>query len=373
LAKKKEGKVNLFDLKEMAMLLTIAGSHSYGMNTATSDVDYRGCFALNIKGYLSFLKKEETILWKDSEANEEATLYEVRKFFGLASQCNPNIIEILFCRDSDVLKINKQGELLRENRGLFLSQKAHHSFTGYARSQLKRIMTHKAWLDNPVDIAPKRSDFGLQDFRAISVDQMGAARALVTTNIGELSPWLIKNIDNSEKEAFYEGLINIVALVLDQDNMQFSSWLEIEDFVFDKCANKIGFDQDFVALLKAEKKYMNALTHYNQYQNWKKTRNQARAQLEANFGYDTKHAAHLVRLLRMGEEILLTGEVNVYRDDRKYLLDIKNGIISYDEIISFADSQSKRLDSIVRENKSLLPEKPDLEKIDELLTNIICM
>ncbi|AEZ66297.1 hypothetical protein phiTE_131 [Pectobacterium phage phiTE] len=38
-----------------------------------------------------------------------------------------------------------------------------------------------------------------------------------------------------------------------------------------------------------------------------KNRNAARHELEEKFGYDTKHAMHLVRLLRMSQEILETG------------------------------------------------------------------
>ncbi len=44
------------------------------------------------------------------------------------------------------------------------------------------------------------------------------------------------------------------------------------------------------------------------------------------FGYDTKNAAHLIRLLRMGTEALVTGELRVFRDDAPQLLEIKRGL-----------------------------------------------
>ncbi len=59
----------------------------------------------------------------------------------------------------------------------------------------------------------------------------------------------------------------------------------------------------------AEQGYRAALRHWNQYQEWLRNRNPARAELEASYGYDTKHAMHLLRLLRMGEEILHDGTV----------------------------------------------------------------
>jgi predicted nucleotidyltransferase len=40
-------------------------------------------------------------------------------------------------------------------------------------------------------------------------------------------------------------------------------------------------------------------------------------------GYDTKNASHLIRLLRMGIEFIRDGELNVWRQDRQQLLDIR--------------------------------------------------
>jgi hypothetical protein len=48
-----------------------------------------------------------------------------------------------------------------------------------------------------------------------------------------------------------------------------------------------------------------------------------RTELVDKFGYDTKHAMHLVRLIRMAKEILIEGVVHVYRDDREELMDIR--------------------------------------------------
>jgi predicted nucleotidyltransferase len=44
-------------------------------------------------------------------------------FVRLAADCNPNIIEILFVDDSDVLDINSWGEELREFKDNFISRK----------------------------------------------------------------------------------------------------------------------------------------------------------------------------------------------------------------------------------------------------------
>ena len=93
--------------------------------------------------------------------------------------------------------------------------------------------------------------------------------------------------------------------------------------------------------------------------------------MEAESGYDRKHASHLVRLLSMCKEILENGEVKVFRPDAKELLDIRNGKWSYDELINWAEEQEKSLDVFYKSGKSPLPKKPNLNKIDDLCLEII--
>lgn len=71
----------------------------------------------------------------------------------------------------------------------------------------------------------------------------------------------------------------------------------------------------------------------------------ARAELEAQHGYDTKHAMHLVRLLRMGEEILSTGRVNVRREDADELMAIRKGALSYDQLLEQSETLGTRIEA----------------------------
>lgn len=50
-----------------------------------------------------------------------------------------------------------------------------------------------------------------------------------------------------------------------------------------------------------------------------------RKQIVAKFGYDTKNAAHLIRLLRMCRDLFTTGQIVVRRPDAAHLLSIKRG------------------------------------------------
>lgn len=81
----------------------------------------------------------------------------------------------------------------------------------------------------------------------------------------------------------------------------------------------------------------------------------------ASIGYNAKHAMHCVRLLRMGAEALLTGELEVFRHDRVELLDIKNGLWSFDKICEEVEFRRRLLDEAFV--KSELPPTPNVKKI----------
>ncbi len=59
---------------------------------------------------------------------------------------------------------------------------------------------------------------------------------------------------------------------------------------------------------------------------------QKRKELVERFGYDTKNAAHLIRLLKMGMEALAENRLNVLRKDASTLIDIKKGRWTLDQV-----------------------------------------
>lgn len=118
----------------------------------------------------------------------------------------------------------------------------------------------------------------------------------------------------------------------------------------------------------AERGYRSAARHWSQYQEWLRNRNPARAELEARYGYDTKHAMHLLRLLRMGEEILRDGTVQVLRTDAEWLLSVRYGALSYEQVLELAGEHRARLDQLVV--ASPLPVEPDVRAADSLLCSL---
>jgi predicted nucleotidyltransferase len=95
-----------------------------------------------------------------------------------------------------------------------------------------------------------------------------------------------------------------------------------------------------------------------------------RKALVSKFGYDVKNAAHLIRLLRMGEEFLRTGEIQVYRPDREELMSIKRGEWSLEAVQKEAEGLYAKLDESLKSSK--LPDTPNFAEINNLITEIMC-
>lgn len=95
-----------------------------------------------------------------------------------------------------------------------------------------------------------------------------------------------------------------------------------------------------------------------------------RKELVKEFGYDTKNAAHLIRLLRMGIEFLTEGMLYVERADAEQLLAIKKGEWSLDKVKKEADHLFKLAEEAYV--RSSLPAESDMKAAEELLSRIIC-
>lgn len=118
----------------------------------------------------------------------------------------------------------------------------------------------------------------------------------------------------------------------------------------------------------AEKAYRAAMKHWTAYRKWRRDRNPARAALEEAHGYDTKHAMHLCRLLRMGHEILAEGEVRVLRPDAGWLRGVREGRLRYEELIELAEAAVAELPALME--GSPLPDEPNRDAAEALVIRL---
>ena len=118
----------------------------------------------------------------------------------------------------------------------------------------------------------------------------------------------------------------------------------------------------------SEKAFRAAVKHHRSYQAWRKNRNPKRAELEKRYGYDTKHAMHLCRLLKMGCEILELGEVRVFRPDGDWLRSVREGSLSYHALLDWVREMEQKLSLL--EKQSSLPEEPDFSEAEQMVVRI---
>lgn len=82
--------------------------------------------------------------------------------------------------------------------------------------------------------------------------------------------------------------------------------------------------------------------------------------------YDSKNAMHLIRLLEMAIDIFETNTLKTYRENREFLLSIRFGKYTLEEIINMSDELFKKLDEGFQ--KSDLPYSPDKTFLNTLMT-----
>lgn len=138
---------------------TIMGSVAYGVSSDTSDMDVYGfCIppkdvifphlAGQIEGFGRQKQAFEQFQQHHIECPDELSgegrsydisIYNIVKYFSLCMENNPNMIDSLFTPQNCVLHCTQIGNMVRENRRLFLHKGCWHKFKGYAYSQLHKM------------------------------------------------------------------------------------------------------------------------------------------------------------------------------------------------------------------------------------------
>lgn len=311
------------------VLLGLGGSHAYGMETDSSDLDIRGVATNSKRNILTGNDFEQFV-----ETNTDTTIYSFDKIVKLLVSCNPNTIEILGLKPEHYLYLSPAGKLLVENRKMFLSKRAIHSFGGYANSQLRRM-------------------------------ENKAARELSQTKMEEN---ILKSIEHAQvdfKEKYFYYPDDAIKLYVDKAVNP-----ELESEIFMDVSLKRYPLRDYRCLWNEIHAIVKA---YNKFGG----RN-AKAAAHDKLG---KHMAHLVRLYLMCFDILEHGEIITYREsDHELLMDIRNGKYldenkqPIDRFYRLVDQLEDRLNYLAQHTN--LPDNVDYNQINDLLASVngeVCM
>jgi len=297
------------------VMLCFGGSHAYGTNVESSDVDIRG---------IAIEKPEEIIGFKTFEQflNEstDTTIYAFNKIVKLLLDNNPNIVECLGLKPEHYIYLSPLGKELLDHKDLFLSQKCFYSFGGYARANLKRLENALARDNYPE--AEKNEH--------IAQSLENAIDAFNLQHNTEVNPAFAHVKDGK--------------LVYD---------LDLKDFAADDLENLYS-------------------TISNTTRNYKELLNRNRKKDDNHLN---KHAMHLVRLYSMCLDLLENGEIVTYREkDHDLLMDIRNGKYMNDDG-NLSDDFYKLVEDIENKCKAALqttqlPKKADYEKVGEWLMSV---
>ena len=305
-------------LGSAVMLLTLGGSHAYGMEHEGSDLDIRG-IALN--------SKEEILLGEDFEqvvdVPTDTVVYSFNKMLQLLAANNPNTIEILGCKPEHYLYVSDLGRELIDHRKMFLSKICIHTFGGYAQSQLRRMENKAARLVGQA----QQETYILRSIQNAKYD-------FKTRYFPHEDSDIRLYIDQAVQEGYEREIFMDVSLRHYPLRDWAGMWNEMKAIV--SSYNKIG------------KRNEKAISH-------------------DKLG---KHMAHLIRLYMMCLDILEQEEIITYREkEHALLMDIRNGVYldenrqPSEAFYDLLNEYEKRLE-YAKQNTSL-PDLPDQKRIRE--------
>lgn len=294
------------------ILIGLGGSHAYGTNIETSDLDIRG---------VAMHSARDIVLGRGFEqvCNDatDTTIFSLKKVVNLLTNCNPNTIEMLGLKQEHYLYLNDVGRDLLKNKDIFLSMRCVGSFMGYANQQMYRLQQ----------------------------------KTLVALSQEEVNAHIVKTMNGMRKMLSEQHGIKDIEVHLKDGEIVIDA--SMKDYPVEKLSAVLGSLND-------------TLRNYR--------RNSHRNENAMAHGKIAKHSMHLLRLYMMCEDMLLKGEVNTFRDkEHDLLMDVRNGkYIGEDgkpnsEFFDMVREYESLLD--YAKEHSVLPSKPNAKRIDDFLAS----
>jgi predicted nucleotidyltransferase len=84
----------------------------------------------------------------NTEQSYDITCYSIVRFFFLLLDNNPNVVDSIFTPHSCILHCTQVGNLIRENRKIFLHKGIFHRLKGYAYAQLAKMTSKEPELNS---------------------------------------------------------------------------------------------------------------------------------------------------------------------------------------------------------------------------------
>ena len=334
------------------LLKCISGSQAYGLALPHSDTDIKGVFVLPKREFYGLTYTDQI-----NNATNDEMYYEIWKFVDLLLKNNPNILELLNTPDDCILYRHPSMDLIRPE--FFLSRLCNQTFGQYAYTQIKKARGLNKKILNPLDERRKT----VLDFCYI-IQGQGSVPA---------TEWLSRMRYRQEECGLVSinHMRDVYALFAPSQALR-----QFRGIYSSEKADDVSLSSIPEGLAPAATLYFNKdgytvyCKEYKQYWEWVEQRNEARYENTVEHGknYDAKNMMHVFRLLNMAEEIARFKKVNVRRPEREWLLRIRAGEFTYEDLLVQADEKIQRVEELFM--RSDLPEAPDSELCEELLVKI---
>ena len=419
------------DIRNSGRLLYeyIRGSHAYGLNVETSDVDTGGVY-ITTPDVLRGLRVN--YLEQISDKKGDNVWYEIGRFLELLMTSNPNMLEALFVPERCIIYKHPVMDVILKNRKKFLCKKVFKALSGYSYDQIQKARGLNKKITKPIKYRQNVIDFcwtfdGCQgSMRLIdwlnahgmkqkycgltSIDNMPGVYGLYYDfgqHIHGEYPTPKSFVDfllKGDKETFMNTVKEFDFSLYMKIQMVLSEYREdpkreehiskynkeLKDIYKrtlplgyhgimneDGSSNEVRVDpvekeaRPITFISYNDSAYKCHCREYKEYKDWEKNRNPARYESNLEKNYDSKNVMHCLRLMQMGIELATTGEFNIDRvpmGDREFLLDVRNHKYEYDYLVKLADEKKALMDKLAEECD--LPDEIDRDVINELLIEI---
>lgn len=386
----------------------IRGSHAYGLNVETSDIDTSGvyiCKPNEILG-LGFDYKDQV-----SDAKHDNVWFEIGNYLRLLLKSNPTIMESLFIPDELIIgDVNPLFKPILENKNEFISKDLFNPLFGYGKSQIQKAKGLDKMINWEKDRVQRRTplDFcytffqqgsskisNWLEYRGLKQEYCGLVSIPNMHDVyGVYYDWgkhiEQENITLQEiKESSYEKnnhLFNLKNYFIDYFNLTTLDEFEtkfndmhsigyrgiLND---DKTSNELRMssvskgEKPICYLSYNQTGYTKHCIDYKNYKEWEKNRNPIRYESNLKKNYDSKNIMHCIRLMHMGIELAKGEGFNVYRTwDREFLLDVRNHKMEFDEIMEYLNEKQNEFNEAIK--TSTIKEHIDNNLVNDILIDI---
>jgi hypothetical protein len=369
------------------LYLVVRGSHAYGTNVPTSDIDYAGVFIQSLDDILGLKYKEQV-----NDDSNDTVIYELRRFLSLLGTNNPTVLELLNTPEDCIIYKDPAFDFILENREKFITKLCANSFGGYAKQQISKAkgqnkkqnwekdkVTRKDVLDFVYVIEGEKSipwkvwNDGRYEEKFIGVVNVPNARdiyavyfdkdsfCMFSENISESTRKTLIDVRKESGQSMgfgYKGLVKTGEglNVAESNQLRLSSIPKGEEPICVVTYNKDGYTQH--------------CNDYKSYQTWLEQRNEARWVDVQSHGQkiDGKNMMHCMRLIQMSREIAEGKGIVVRRPNAKELISIRKGEIDLQTLIDKVEKEIIEIDKLFEESN--LPDSINTEFINNLIVKI---